>query len=106
MTIGEVVQSRLQTWGITIPQAELEVRLAKLNINYCDSLTIEVDLDRFYYDNIPELLVMPKSVSEGGYSISFDRDAIQEYYKFLAKKLNLPDKLESKNGIKDITNQW
>lgn len=55
---------------------------------------------------IPQLLLRPKSVSEGGVTISFDTQAIKDYYAFLCKKYDLKDTLNGISIISDASDIW
>lgn len=83
----------------------IEVELSQLGLSASDSITSEINTDKFFYNVIPDLLSSPKSVSEGGYSISYDKEALMAFYNLLSKRLGLPNNL-SANTITDITNRW
>lgn len=105
MTIGDYIREKLSNWSVSLSDALIDVELARLNMSASDDVTSEINTDRFFYNVIPDLLFIPKSVSEGGYSISYDKDAMTIFYKVLAKRLGLPNNL-SANTITDITNRW
>lgn len=59
------------------------------------------------YNLLPIILISPKSISEGGYSISYDKDSLLAYYRLLAKELDKPDLLDaSQPRYRDISNSW
>ena len=53
---------------------------------------------------IPQLLLRPKSISEGGYSVSYDTQAIKDYYAFLCKKYGIENEIGS--SISDASELW
>ena len=105
MTIGDYIKEKFSNWSVSYSDAMIEVELSRLGLSASDSITSEINTDKFFYNVIPDLLSVPKSVSEGGYSISYDKDAMTIFYKVLAKRLGLPNNL-SANTITDITNRW
>lgn len=105
MTIGDYIKEKFSNWSVSYSDAMIEVELARLGLSASDSITSEINTDKFFYNVIPDLLLIPKSVSEGGYSISYDKEAMTIFYKVLAKRLALPNNL-SANTITDITNRW
>lgn len=105
MKIGDYIKEKLSTWSVSLSDAMIDVELSRLGLSASDTITSEVNTDKFFYNIIPELLLSPKSVSEGGYSISYDKDAMVAFYRMLTKRLGLSDSL-STNTITDITNRW
>lgn len=98
MIIREYISAKFQTFGITLSEADL------VDI----SLNANVDLDSvLYLDNkrqveiamamfIPSLLLRPQSISEAGFSVSYDTKGIRDYYSFLCKQYGITDKLNPK----------
>lgn len=105
MTIGEYIKEKTSLWSVELSDAYLTLELSKLEFSASDTITGETNLDQFFYNVIPDIILLPKSVSEGGFSISYDKDAITAYYKILAARLGLPNLL-AKDTITDITNRW
>ncbi|QNS40191.1 hypothetical protein H0S70_07195 [Chryseobacterium manosquense] len=105
MTIGDYIKEKFSNWSVNYSDAMIEVELSRLGLSASDSITSETNTDNFFYNIIPDLLSTPKSVSEGGYSISYDKEAMTIFYKVLSKRLGLPNNL-SANTITDITNRW
>lgn len=105
MTIGEYIKEKFSLWAVTLSGDLMGVELSRLNLSSSDEITQEINLDRFFYNVIPDILLMPKSVSEGGYSISYDASAMKAYYSMVAKRLGLNDQFGG-NQIIDITNRW
>ncbi|WP_018675728.1 DUF6706 family protein [Riemerella columbina] len=107
MTIGEYIQEKLSLWSVSYSDALIGAELSKLNLQateeYVSNNAEKVDL--FFYNVLPEMLLMPNSVSEGGYSISYDKKAMESYYNLLSKRLDLPNLLPQPT-ITDISNQW
>ena len=64
----------------------------------------KTDVEKAMAGFIPQLLLRPTSLSEGGYSVSFSVDAIKEYYAFLCKKYEIDDSISS--TISDGSDNW
>lgn len=105
MTIGEYIKEKFSNWSVSYSDALIDVELARLDMSASDTITSEINTDKFFYNVIPDLLLIPKSVSEGGYSIAYDKEAMMAFYNMLSKRLGLPNHL-SANTITDITNRW
>jgi hypothetical protein len=105
MTIGEYIKEKFSIWSVELSDAMIAVELSRVNLNASETITSEINLDTFFYNVIPEIISMPSSISEGGFSISYDKDALLRYYSMLASKLGKPDQF-SQNTITDITSKW
>lgn len=105
MTIGEYIQEKFNLWSVEYSDGMVVAELARVNLNPSETITNEINLDNFFYNVIPDLIPMPTSISEGGFSISYDKATLLKYYSMLARKLGKPDLL-SENTITDITAKW
>ncbi|MEE3723990.1 DUF6706 family protein [Riemerella anatipestifer] len=107
MTIGEYIKEKLNLWSVSHSDALISAELSKLDLQMESEYNNETasKLDLFFYNLLPEMLLLPNSISEGGYSISFDKKAVEDYYQMLCNKLGKPNLLP-KPIIKDISNQW
>lgn len=106
MTIREYITSKFQTFGITLSDADM------IDI----SMSVDVDeqiteanrleaLRAVATSVIPQLLLRAKSISENGFSISWDNDALLKYYAWLCAQLGIDDTLNS-SVVRDITGRW
>lgn len=105
MTIGEYIQEKTSLWSVELSDGMIAAELARVKLFPSDTITNETNLDLFFYNVIPDIISMPSSISEGGYSISYDKAALLKYYSMLARRLGKPDLL-SDNTITDITAKW
>lgn len=105
MTIGDYIKEKLSTWSVEFSDELIALELSRLNLVASDTITGETNLDKFFYIIIPDLISMPSNISEGGFTIGYDKAALLKYYSMLARKLGLPD-LISENTITDITSRW
>lgn len=108
MTNKEYILGKLQAFGIT------EAQLADM----------EIDLEDTYVPNDPSvgiamvglieevsLLPTKQSVSEQGFSISWDKKNLSAYYKYLCSKYGVKQNTEvlslmGANAIIDRTDEW
>lgn len=104
MTIGEYIQEKFSNWSVEYSDGMVAAELSRVNLNPSDTIT-NVNLDIFFYNIFPDIISMPSSISEGGYSIAYDKAALLKYYSMLARKLGKPDLLTD-NTITDITSKW
>lgn len=105
MNIGDYIKEKLSIWSVSLSDELIQIELAKVNLDSSEAITGESNTDEFFYNVIPYILSTPKSVSEGGYSVSYDKDAMLMYFKMIASKLGKRDFLNS-NTITDISNRW
>lgn len=105
MTIGEYIKEKTSLWSVQLSDEVITLELSRVELDSSVTISAETNLDKFFYNVIPDIILLPKSISEGGFSISYDKDAITAYYKILASRLGLPNLL-AKDTITDITNRW
>lgn len=107
MTIGKYIVGKFSLMAVDYPEDLIAFELSKIGLEAEAPLSSEVNLDLFFYNVLPDVLLRPNSISEGGYSVSFDRNALEKYYNSLCVKLNKANVLTNQNNqIKDITSQW
>lgn len=105
MTIGEYIQEKFNLWSVEYSEAMVNIEVARIGLSASEIMSETTNLDNFFYNVIPDIISMPSSISEGGYSISYDKEALLKYYSMVARKLGKPD-LFSENTISDITARW
>lgn len=106
MIIRDYIKAKFSLWSVELSDEQIDLEIVRLGLDPSETITEEINLDLFFYTIIPDILLTPTNVSEGGFSISFDKSALLKYYSMLAKKLRKQDLLSEKSTIKDITNQW
>ena len=95
MTVKEYISGKFQSFGIQVSEADL----LDMSLNAKKELSDEVDRDaidaisvamaRF----IPSLLLRATSISESGFSMSWNIQGIKDYYSLLCKQYGLKDEL-------------
>lgn len=101
MTVKEYISAKLQTFGITLSEADLvDISLnadidQEAEINSENKKSVEIGICKF----IPSLLLRPQSVSESGFSVSYDTKAIRDFYSFLCKQYGIEDQVNPKPTV-------
>lgn len=91
MTVKDYISQKFQTFGINLSEADLlEISLSS-GISGEDEMgpsnigLVSVAMAKF----IPSLLLRATSISENGFSMSWDTQGLKEYYSFLCKSMVL-----------------
>ena len=109
MNIGDYIKEKLATWSVDLSADRIDAELERVGLSSSDVVGRETNLDLFFYNVIPDIMMQPSSISEGGYSVSFDPKMYHLWNwtnNFLCGKLGKPNILEQNNSIKDITSRW
>lgn len=95
MNIKEYISGKFQSFGIQLSEADL----LDMSLNAHKELegevnqecigSVSVAMARF----IPSLLARPTSISESGFSMSWNPQGLKDYYSLLCKKYGLKDEL-------------
>ena len=95
MNVREYISDKFQSFGIQVSEADLLDMSLNAKMDVDDDVTadgldaISVSIARF----IPSLLLRATSISESGFSMSWDTKGIKDYYSLLCKKYGLTDEL-------------
>ncbi len=98
MTVNDYIQQRFQTFGIQLSEADLLDMCLNAKISGEDEMNedcygrVSVVIAKF----IPSLLLRATSISESGFSMSWNIQGIKDYYSFLCKQYGLKDELSNK----------
>lgn len=107
MTINDYINQKFQSFG-NLSEADLLDIMLNNGLNGDDEVTLDnmegvmVAIAKF----IPSLLARPKSINESGFSISWDMDALKEYYAYLCNKYEIDDELNVISSISDASDLW
>lgn len=104
-TIKEVLKVRLKSLNFLVSEAELDVYLIEAGVDgeLVFTASALTDFKRVLHSVIPQLLLMP-NVSEGGFSVQRDVEAIKTYYATLCKDLGLPNAFDI--TVNDRSSIW
>ena len=101
MTVNDYIQQRFQTFDIQLSEADFFDMCLNANISGEDEMNEDchgrgsVEIGKF----IPPLLLRATSISEGGFSMSWNIQGIKDYYSFLCKQYGLKDELSNKPKV-------
>ncbi|MEA1849189.1 DUF6706 family protein [Chryseobacterium sp. MHB01] len=107
MKVRDYITANLELWSVDLSDSLIDAELINVGLNGDSEYNSEseVKTKTLFYNIIPKLLLRPKSVSEGGYSITYDSEGIKSYYDILCQELEFPNVL-LKNKIRDRSNLW
>lgn len=108
MTNKEYLTTTLN--GLNVSSAEIDIILTKAGIvgtaECADKAAMRV-CDMAVYDRMSVVLKsMTQNVSEGGYSVSWNIDAVKAYYRALCNELGKDNVLFSRPRIRNKSNVW
>ena len=101
MTVNEYISKKFQSFGIQLSEADLLDMCMNAKISGEDEMNEDcyghvcVAIAKF----IPSLLLRATSISESGFSMSWNIQGIKDYYSFLCKKYGLKDELSNKPKV-------
>ena len=99
MTANDYIQQKFQTFGIQLSEADLLDIVEDAGLENGDverdasnKVRVSVAMAKF----IPSLLLRATSISESGFSMSWDIKGVKDYYSWLCKQYGLKDELSNK----------
>lgn len=101
MAVNEYISQKFQSFSIQLSEADL------LDMCLNSKISGEDEMNNDYYDRvsvaiakfIPSLLLRATSISESGFSMSWNIQGIKDYYSFLCKQYGLTDELTDKPKV-------
>ena len=104
MTVNDYIQQKFQTFGINLSEADLLDMCLNSKISGEDEMNednrmrVSVAIAKF----IPSLLLRATSISESGFSMSWNIQGIKDYYTVLCREYDLPNALGTRIKVLDI----
>ena len=97
MIIRDYIKQKFQTFGIQLSEADL----LDITMNAEDEVTEEnKDLVNFKIVKfIPTLILRATSISESGFSMSWDTQGLKDYYSMRCKEYGIEDLLSDKPKV-------
>lgn len=101
MTVNGYIQQKFQTFGIQLLEADLLDMCLASKISGEEEMNedcyglVSVAIAKF----IPSLLLRATSISESGFSMSWNIQGIKDYYSLLCKQYGLKDELSNKPKV-------
>lgn len=105
MTILEFIMERCKKLSLPFKKEEVEVHLLLAELDPESEITKEIKLksDKIFLDLVYDLLITP-DITEGDYSVKFDRGAIKDWYSAQCSILGIEDLFLKKSDIvKDLS---
>lgn len=102
MTVNDYIQKKFQSFGIQLSEADLldivedaGLDNGEVERDASNRTRVSVAIAKF----IPSLLLRATSISESGFSMSWNIQGIKDYYSFLCKQYGLKDELGNKPKV-------
>mgnify|MGYP000952659594 CR=1 FL=1 len=97
MIVGDYIKQKFQTFGIQLSEADLLDISLEVNdeVTEDNKLKISVSIAKF----IPSLLLRAQSISESGFSMSWNIQGVKDYYSWACKEYGLKDELSNKPKV-------
>ena len=93
MTVKEYISSKFQSFGIQVSEADLLDMSLNANVSPDDEVTSTGAISVAIANFIPSLLLRATSISESGFSMSWNTQGIKDYYSLLCRQYGLKDEL-------------
>lgn len=92
--------------GLNLEEDDIDIILVKAELNADDTLDVKA-CDNAVYNRMSVILKGAlQNVSEGGYSLSWNMDAVKLYYTALCNELGKENVLVSRPKIRNRSNVW
>lgn len=96
MEIKEYIRQRFGAFGVQLSSADLLcISMEEGEVTADNISKIEVVIVTY----IPNLLLRPNSISESGFSMSWDKQAMKDFYSLKCKEYGIENQLISKPKI-------
>jgi hypothetical protein len=107
MTVREYITGKFQTFGVKMSEADLfDISISVDTEGEMNEQNRDAVYSALALTVIPQWQLRAKSVSEDGFSISWDNEALLRYYSWLCKTLGIEDKLNGESSIEDGSCMW
>lgn len=105
MTNKEYITKTLD--GLNITDDDIEIIMLKANIDGNGTMNDTHVCDMAIYNRMSIVIKpMMQNVSEGGYSVSWNMDAVKLFYTALCNELGVENVLMSRPKIRNRSNFW
>lgn len=105
MTNKEYLSKSLN--GLNVSSDDIDVILAKAGIDGKAEMTDTKPCDKAVYARFSVILKgVAQNVSEGGYSISWNIEAVKMFYNALCNELGLDNVLVGRPKVRNASNWW
>lgn len=107
LTVRDYIGYELNvTLALGYSTTSIDLFIAKNGIDItADLADVQTDIDIAITRLIPSLLLSPASISEGGYSVTYDKAVLRQYYDMRCQELGIANQFAA-NNIRDISNRF
>ena len=93
MTVREYISDKFQSFGMQVSEADLMDMSLNAKVSPDDEVTSTGAISVAIANFIPSLLLRATSISESGFSMSWNTQGIKDYYSLLCRQYGLKDEL-------------
>lgn len=107
MTVRDYIEQKFSSYG-TLSEADVLEFSLNTNLSPDEEVSKEIlpEVELGMIGLIPSLLLRPTSVTESGFSISWDKDGLRRYYLYLCKRNDVTPEAVSGLGIISSYNDY
>lgn len=107
MTVRDYIEQKFSSFG-TLTEADVLDFSMKSGLSPDEEVSKEImpEVELGMIGLIPSLLLRPTSVTESGFSISWDKDGLRQFYLYLCKRNDVTPEAVSGLGIISSYNDY
>lgn len=107
MTVRDYIEQKFSSYG-TLTEADILEFSLNTNLSPDEEVSKDIlpEVELGMIGLIPSLLLRPTSVTESGFSISWDKDGLRRYYLYLCKQNDVTPEAVSGLGIISSYNDY
>lgn len=107
MTVRDYIEQKFSSYG-TLSEADVLEFSLNTNLSPDEEVSKEMlpEVELGMIGIIPSLLLRPASVTESGFSISWDKDGLRQFYLYLCKRNDVTPEAVSGLGIISSYNDY
>lgn len=107
MTIRDYIEQKFSSYG-TLTEADILEFSLNTDLSPDEEVSKEIlpEVELGMIGLIPSLLLRPTSVTESGFSISWDKDGLRQFYLYLCKQNDVTPEAVSGLGIISSYNDY
>lgn len=97
MIVSDYIKQKFQTFGIQLSEADLLDISLEVNDEVTEDNKLKINM--LIAKLIPSLLLRAQSISESGFSMSWNIQGVKDYYSWACKEYGLKDELSNKPKV-------
>ncbi len=107
MTVRDYIEQKFSSYG-TLSEADVLEFSLNTNLSPDEEVSKEIlpEVELGMIGLIPSLLLRPTSVTESGFSISWDKDGLRQFYLYLCERNDVTPEAVSGLGIISSYNDY